>query len=248
MSDFVNPGDPVRPRAATWNSMLEAAQFYSRKMKRGEAGDIRQNILTPSFVKVQNITGANVAAGEYLELGDFLLGAVNQGEAWFEADTYATGGLNIGVLTQALRDDDIGYAQVGGVVKATVNIVSTADGFVEPVNADRNLQSCENSPIPILYAPASTGDQECFILLGPLFFKPLVRFTLGGTLATSEASKAATITHQYGRGIDNSTSITVHNLLTSTASTYAFSGASGAAGLAYHDYGTNYRIIQLECP
>lgn len=83
----------------------------------------------------------------------------------------------------------------------------------------------------------------------PLGRKLLVRFTLDAALATSDASKAATITNQYGPGVDaTSTAITVHNLLTSTAATYVFSGASGAAGLAMWDADQNYRIIQMECP
>ena len=79
--------------------------------------------------------------------------------------------------------------------------------------------------------------------------KLLVRFTLDAALATSDASKAATITNQYGPGTDaDDTAITVHNLLTQTAATYVFSGASGAAGLAMWDSAQNYRIIQMECP
>jgi hypothetical protein len=81
--------------------------------------------------------------------------------------------------------------------------------------------------------------------------KSLVRFTLAATLATSDASKTATITNQYGPGSDGPTgagAITVHNLLTSTGGVYVFEGDSGDAGLAMWDTGTNYRIIQLECP
>lgn len=82
-------------------------------------------------------------------------------------------------------------------------------------------------------------------------FKKLVRFTLSGTLTTSNASQSATITNQYGTGTNNTTAaggITVHNLLTHSAGVYVFSGDSGDAGLAYHDSGANYRILQMECP
>lgn len=78
--------------------------------------------------------------------------------------------------------------------------------------------------------------------------KPLVRFTLNAALATTDSSKAATITNQYGPGTDNSTSITVYNLADNTGSAYVFEGDSGDAGLAFWDSGTNYRIIQMECP
>jgi len=79
--------------------------------------------------------------------------------------------------------------------------------------------------------------------------KRLCRFTLDAALATSDASKAATITTQYGEGTSHSTTaITVHNLLTHTAGTYVFEGDSGDAGLAYFNSSGNWVIIQMECP
>lgn len=82
------------------------------------------------------------------------------------------------------------------------------------------------------------------------YFKSLVRFTLDVALTTADASQTATITDQYGPGVDNTTAsggITVHNLLTSAAGTYMFEGNVGDAGLAMWDEGTDYRIIQIEC-
>lgn len=80
-------------------------------------------------------------------------------------------------------------------------------------------------------------------------YKQYCRFTLGAALATTDASKSATITDQYGPGWDHSTtSITAYNLLTHTAGTYTFSGASGHAGYAFWDTGSNWRIDQMECP
>lgn len=80
--------------------------------------------------------------------------------------------------------------------------------------------------------------------------KPLCRFTLSGALATSEASKAATMSSQYGAGRSHaSTSITVYNLLSHTAGTYVFEGDSGDAGYAYYDAAEKkWYIIQMECP
>jgi len=81
--------------------------------------------------------------------------------------------------------------------------------------------------------------------------KKLVRFTFAQALTTSDASKTATITNQYGPGIDGPTgagAITVYNLLTHTGGVYEFAGDIGDAGLAYHDSGNNYRIIIPECP
>lgn len=79
-------------------------------------------------------------------------------------------------------------------------------------------------------------------------YKPMVRFTLDSALATTDATKAATITSQYGPGISNpSSSITVYNLLESGGS-YKYYGDSGDAGLAHWDSGSNYIIVDMECP
>lgn len=80
-------------------------------------------------------------------------------------------------------------------------------------------------------------------------YKLFIRCTLNSALTTSAASVAATITHQYGPGIENEdTSITVHNFLTSAAGVYLFEGDAGDAFLAFHDSGQNYRLDNGECP
>ena len=75
------------------------------------------------------------------------------------------------------------------------------------------------------------------------------RFTLGATLTTSDASKTGTIQTYYGFGKDHASSTaTFNNLLTHTAGTYVFEGASGDAGLAYYTgSGTTWQIVQMEC-
>ena len=82
---------------------------------------------------------------------------------------------------------------------------------------------------------------------GLLRKKGTVRFTLDSALATSDETKAATITKQIGPGFEGATAITVYNHLTDTAGVYEFSGPSGGAGLAVWDKGTDYYIIQMQC-
>ena len=81
--------------------------------------------------------------------------------------------------------------------------------------------------------------------------KEFCRFTLNADLSTSDATKAATITEQWGRGRDHSTAsaITVHNLLSHAGGVYVFEGASGNAGIASYDPDLKaWRIIIPECP
>lgn len=80
--------------------------------------------------------------------------------------------------------------------------------------------------------------------------KPICRFTLDAALTTAQATKAATITHQYGPGLTHTTTaITVQNFLTKTAGTYEYHGASGAAGKAfYNPADKTWHIFDMECP
>jgi hypothetical protein len=125
----------------------------------------------------------------------------------------------------------------------------SADVLAREING---LYLPEGTLVFALWQRGMSGDPSSYgewwiSAVNPL--KLLCRFTLGAALATSDASKSATITNQYGPGKDHSsTSITVHNLLTHTAGTYVFEGDSGDAGLAYYDIGSNWRILQMECP
>lgn len=130
--------------------------------------------------------------------------------------------------------------------------VLTARQNADSTDVDVTVYNLSDRPVPastytLLLKEMLTGNLYVSDTLAT-FHKLLVRFTLDSALSATDASKAATITDQYSVGVDNSTAITVHNLLTSTASTYLFAGDSGDAGLAIWDTGTNYRIIQLECP
>lgn len=94
---------------------------------------------------------------------------------------------------------------------------------------------------------AADSDAAGVWLFEPVPFKSLVRFTLDADLDTSDLSEDATIVAQYGPGEANVTAITVHNLLKGGGG-FVFEGDAGAAGLASWDAGTDYRIIQMECP
>lgn len=108
-----------------------------------------------------------------------------------------------------------------------------------------------DNAIPIstkLIFPIVQDRKGLFWVATPIIFKPHCRFTLDAALATSDASKSATITSQWGQGITHpTTSITVENLLTSTGGLYLFEGASGAAGRASYKTGTTWNIENMQC-
>jgi hypothetical protein len=72
-------------------------------------------------------------------------------------------------------------------------------------------------------------------------YKQLCDFVLDAPLGTTSDSAAALLTAQYGEGTPHSTgAITVFN-----GPNDMFYGSSGTYGMAFHDSGTNWRILQL---
>jgi len=87
--------------------------------------------------------------------------------------------------------------------------------------------------------------------------KPAARVIFNATMTTTTASASCTITAQstgdndtgqYGPGLLNVTAVTCHNMETHTAGTYLFEANIGDAGLAVHDWGDEYYLLQVECP
>lgn len=154
----------------------------------------------------------------------------------------------------------------GGIAAMTGTTPGSATCTLYTINASNQLAVTSPAQTETVYnisiAAKISGDSYLivrrevlsgkFVVDGYLGYKPLIRFTLSAALATSDASKTGTIQTQYGPGVASpdtgSGAITLHNLLTSTGGVYVFEGASGAAGLAMWDSGTNYRILQMECP
>ena len=88
-------------------------------------------------------------------------------------------------------------------------------------------------------------------------YKPIVRVRFDATMTTTTDAAACSITAQstsltdtgqYGPGLLNVVGITCHNMLTHTAGTYLFEANIGDAGLAVHDWGDEYYLLQVECP
>lgn len=86
--------------------------------------------------------------------------------------------------------------------------------------------------------------------LPPVTKKQFVRFELTEALSTGDATADADILDQYGVGAEHGITegITVRNYETSAAGVYRWEGVSGAVGLAAWNGGTEFVIIDLECP
>jgi hypothetical protein len=233
--------------------ILDAVRYLRANGFALQAGNSRQaNQWTPPPIYVKNVNASAAPAFACMQVvGTIEVGGQNYLEVDKPADNIGTAGPYVFNGPREIAASALGIAFDGPVVRTKVNGTITENARYAPRVSNWDITAETNGPIVCLGSDdIATGIAKVH-LVGPWQRKPLVRFTLSAALATSDASKTATITNQYGFGCDGSTSaaaITVHNLLTSTASTYVFEGDSGDAGLAMWDSGTNYRIIQMECP
>lgn len=251
MADKVSAGQPIPRSASLWNNMIGAAnEFAARQL--GQAGTGLPATPPPTdTVKIKNSSGVQVRLGEVLEISGFLLSSTSRGFLWFDADTPDTTRPFV-VTQQDIPAGSIDRAQLSGACVALVNVTDAGHNFAAPASGQRVLQSAGGGPVRILYKPAGTGEKLCAVLLasGQQRLKQLCRFTLDSSMADSDSHQDATITAQYGEGLEHTvTDIEVWNLETHASGVFMFTGAMGAAGYAfYDDPNDKWVIIQMECP
>jgi len=143
----------------------------------------------------------------------------------------------------AVSGDTPGSGTVTLYKKGTTTLSSLA--FTDTIY-NSGLFVPKNTYVNIFYDEFGIGWVD-----GGVSFKPTVRFTLAAALATTDASKTGTITQQIGQGINSpdtgAGAINVHNL-PALGGGYTFEGATGTYGLAAHDSGNDYHILQMNCP
>lgn len=246
------PGQRWRPPAASeHNAMLEVAEWYNRRRRLSEGGAQSRKPIPTDCVIIKNTSGSNRSRGDAMEISGLQTTAIEVEGITVTGITPTAAGKSFGILRSAIPNNQFGVAQVSGVCLARVDVTDANHTRAKLAASTNTLVSTMDGPVRVVYKPSGTGIKECVVSLYDNWaYKSLVRFTLNAALATSDASKTGTIQSQYGPGIDSpdtgSGAITLNNLLTSAASTYLFAAASGAAGYALWDSGTNYRIIAIE--
>ena len=280
MADKVSAGQPIPRSASLWNNMIGAAnEFAARQLGQAGAG-LPATPPPTDTVKIKNSSGVQVRLGEVLEIRGFLLSSVTRGFLWFDADTPDTTDELLTeedtdeteiILTEEDEDIEgedrsrpfvitqqdipagsIDRAQLSGACVALVNVTDAGHNFAAPASGQRVLQSAGGGPVRLLYKPAGTGEKLCAVLLpsGQQRLKQFCRFTLDSSMDDSDSHQDATITAQYGEGLEHTvTDIEVWNLETHASGVFMFTGAMGAVGYAFYDEPNDkWIIIQMECP
>lgn len=233
----------------TAREILDTVRWVRQNMRTITSGTSAPSIWSPAPVYVYNDSGAEIPAYAIMQgVATREYGGRNYIDVKKPADNYGAAGSFIFNGPRAIAIGERGVANEGPIARIKFTGSITAGSRYSPTVSQWYATADAGGPLCCLGADDLGNDIGVIHSVGPWQRKPLVRFTLGGALTTSDASKSATITDEYGPGVDNtSSSITVYNFLNSGA-TYKYYGDSGDAGLALWDYGDQYRIIDMECP
>lgn len=129
-------------------------------------GDLRPVAIPPTYVKVKNTTGSNLARGKVLQISGTPITTLKRKHLWVNGITPTAAEPNFCVLVDPIRNDKIGVGQVSGTCLASVNITNTAHTHARVSSGSTTLQSSTSGQVRILHKPSGTGIKECLVLLG----------------------------------------------------------------------------------
>lgn len=152
------------PKAADHNLIADSAEDYRSRILGLGGNPAKIPVIPTDIIKVKNSSGSHRRLGEALEVDirGLLVSDVEARSLWIDADI-PSDLVRWGILKKALPNGEIGELQISGVCKAIVDIQSTSDTRAGPVASSAVLESGTSGPLKLLYAPASTGEQECIV-------------------------------------------------------------------------------------
>jgi hypothetical protein len=184
--DKASPGQPfAAPRAETWNGMVDAGNAY-------RAGRLSSPTPPPTrpretdIIKLRNNCGADRARGEILLIDGKAITDLSDESIWLIGDEPTADGY-FGILKEPIENGDVGRVQVSGCCMALIDVGDADHTRARAVAAGYKLESADDGPIEILYAPAGTGELECVVRFGGGGGAKLLAFTLNSAIASNEA-------------------------------------------------------------
>lgn len=171
-------GSPFRPPPAViWNNMVDAGvAFGDSKFDAGAQPPIRPR--STDIIKIKNDSGGDRSKGQILKIEGKALGTITDESIWL-LGIEPTDDCYFGILKEPISDEKLGAIQVSGCCMAKVDISDVDHTRAIALAGEYVLASSDTGPIEILYAPSSTGEQDC-----------VVRFT-GATTETAVVLDAA---------------------------------------------------------
>lgn len=213
------PPPPLRSAGAI-NGWMEVSENFQQQKRLGNGGGMRLRPPGTTVVKVRNDTGAALRKGEVIDLNTQpLTGDPDRTYPWFVAAV--PNELRVSaIVLEPIPEDEYGDAQLAGICPALVNFSSTTHKFARVSSGNDVLQSnADSGPARVVVAPASTGEQMVWVVLGEGLESAgiyLAKVPVGGIPAragTTPGSAAVALWKVDGGGlVDTGLVATVYNI------------------------------------
>lgn len=149
------------PPANVWNNMVDAGNAYALSKLDSQGGPPTRARAT-DIIKIKNTSGAARRAGEVLKIEGKALDTITAEHIWL-LGIEPTDDCYFGILRKPVANDGIEQLQVSGACLALIDIQSVGHTKANAIAASYVLESSEEGPLEILYAPESTGEQTCVV-------------------------------------------------------------------------------------
>lgn len=168
----VQPGSPLRIRAATWNTLLEMASEWGARQKTG-GGSHPMPETSPVVVRFKNTLTQSLKRFAVVPLHSTAINpAKNEGQ-FLDTPILKVGehqkleGLT-GIVRRPVAAGAVGTAVILGLTPARIDIKADTDWYAERVLNDyEKLKSSVGGSIRIVYKPAGTGIKKCLVVVTP---------------------------------------------------------------------------------
>ena len=165
----VNPGEPLRIPAGTYNTFIDTANAVRSGQAAG-AGTPSDRF-EPGVVLIQNASGAARARFEVLQVsGALITPAANLAE--FQRTRGLTGVMptqandRFVVLLEPIRSNEIGRAMVVGVVPVQVNVTDASHTCAVATASDATKLTSGHTGAALVWKESGTGTKWALVRLG----------------------------------------------------------------------------------
>lgn len=155
-------GSPFRPPPAViWNNMIEAGRAWADGRLSNESPPPTRP-RESDIIKVRNDSGAARRKGEILRIEGSALTDVVDEHIWLLGVEPTAEGY-FGILKRPCETSAVESLQVSGCCLALVTISDLSHTRAKAADGSYVLESSDDGPVEILYAPDGTGEKECVV-------------------------------------------------------------------------------------
>ena len=196
-----SPGSPFKPPAARiWNNMVDAGRAWSDSQLDSSA----PNPIRPretDIIKAKNTSGAARRLGEILRIDGKAIETVTDENKWLLGVEPTNDGY-FGILKEPADSNIVASLQVSGCCMALVNVTDADHKRAASVDGEYVLQSGDDGPIEILFAPDGTGEKTCVVRFagGGSGGAHTIWFTIESVVCNEDNSKTLYVTANWYTG------------------------------------------------